>query len=1168
VWKSDGLSSGLIQPDWLAPQRVDSRETRDPLDSDAFTRLSFVKMLNWKSVSALVQGLFVCLLAARPLLASAAQFVPPDKTIPKIALASNEGELAIKKFVVAPGFKVDLWAAEPLLANPVAICTDEKGRWYVAETFRLHAGVTDIRGHMDWLNEELASQTVAERDAYMTRHEGKRIADYYKESDRVRLLVDTDGDGKADKATVFADGFNHLHDGIGAGLLARGGKVWYTCIPDLYLLEDTKNTGTADVKKSLQTGYGIRTGFLGHDLHGLRMGPDGRLYFSIGDRAFNVKNGTNVVKETEMGAVLRCNPDGSQLEIFARGLRNPQELAFDRFGNLFTGDNNSDGGDPARWVYVVEGGDNGWRVGFQFINSPNSRGVWLSERLCYPQFESQAAFIIPPIALIANGPSGLTYYPGTGFPARYDQHFFLCDFRGGSGSGVHSFAMKAKGAGFEMIDRSQFLWEILCTDAEFGIDGGLYVSDWVAGWNKTGKGRIYRVHDPAVETTPIVLETKELISGGMAQHSVDELAVLLAHPDMRVRQEAQFALVDKNALAKLTEIAQKDSNQLARMHAVWGLGQIARKSNAPVAVLLGLLSDPDAEIRAQSAKVLGDAKATKAEVALIKMLADGSPRPRFFAAMALGKIGGPETIESLSELLRSNADKDVYLRHAGVMGLLGAIRSAAPAKQVELLGSVAKDASPSVRMGALLAMRRLQQPEIAGFLDDSEPRLVVEAARAINDASIDSAMPQLATLISQAPRFAAWPTGTPEQPGPRDALFRRTINANFRLGTSASATALSEFAANPKLPESFRTEALALLGEWATPSGRDRITGLWRPLPSRDPMLAARAAQPVVSVLLRSGSNPIKIAAARTAALLGIKAVSPELFALATNDTQSASVRIESLKALAALKDRQTSDAVKIALASNNESLRNEATKIQAQLKPKDATAQMRVILEKGSFTEKQNAFTTLASMQGPAPDEILSQWMDKLIAGQVAPELRLDLLDAAGKRSSSALKDKIRKYEESRDPKDDLRAFRECLTGGNAKDGRTIFMEKAEVSCVRCHKVGDEGGEVGPNLAGLGTRQSREYILESITFPNKQIAKGFETLLVSMKDGTTYAGILKSENDTILEINSPEDGILKLRKADIEKRDRGLSSMPEELRQVLTKQEVRNLVEFLATAK
>src|SRR3954468_5322388 len=576
-----------------------------------------------KAVFALPRGLFIYLFAALSVAAPAAEYVPQAVAGPEVAPASNEGELAIKKFRIAPGLKVDLWAAEPLLANPVAIATDEKGRWHVAETFRLHAGVTDIRGHMDWLDEELASQTVAERGTYMTRHEGKRIADYSKYSDRVRMIVDSDGDGRADKATVFAEGFNHLHDGIGAGLLARDGKVWYTCIPDLYLLQDTKGTGSADLKKSLQSGYGIRTGFLGHDLHGLRFGPDGKLYFSIGDRGFNVKNSGRTVKETEMRAVLRCNSDGSELEVFARGVRNPQELAFDQYGNLFTGDNNSDGGDPARWVYVVEGGDSGWRVGYQFINSPNSRGVWNSERLCYPQFEGQAAYIIPPVALIANGPSGLAYYPGTGLPETYNEHFFLCDFRGGSGSGIHSFAVKSKGAGFEMIDRSQFWWEILCTDAEFGIDGGLYVSDWVAGWNKTGKGRIYRAHDPGLDSDPLVLQTKKLISEGMAGRENTELVELLAHPDMRVRQEAQFALVNKNAEDVLTRAASTRGSALARLHAIWGLGQLARKSSSAGDALKALLDDGDAEIRAESAKVLGDARVQSARPELVKLLDDG-----------------------------------------------------------------------------------------------------------------------------------------------------------------------------------------------------------------------------------------------------------------------------------------------------------------------------------------------------------------------------------------------------------------------------------------------------------------------------------------------------------------------------------------------------------------
>src|SRR6185503_19273120 len=200
--------------------------------------------------------------------------------------------------------------------------------------------------------------------------------------------------------------------------------------------------------------------------------------------------------------------------------------------------------------------------------------------------------------------------------------------------------------------------------------------------------------------------------------------------------------------------------------------------------------------------------------------------------------------------------------------------------------------------------------------------------------------------------------------------------------------------------------------------------------------------------------------------------------------------------------------------------------------------------------------------------DELFSQWLDKLLAKQVPADLQLDLLEAAAKRQSREVKDKLAKFESVRPAEDDLRAWRECLQGGNAEEGRKIFLERAEVSCVRCHKAGGEGGEVGPDLGKIGAAKPREYLLESIVYPNKNVAAGFESLLVTMKDGAVYAGLLKSENDTEIEVNSPEDGLLKLKKADIKERQRGLSAMPEELRQVLTKQDLRNLVEFLSGLK
>ncbi|HVV98862.1 MAG TPA: PVC-type heme-binding CxxCH protein, partial [Planctomycetaceae bacterium] len=540
--------------------------------------------------------------------ALAADFVPRAANQPKVAEASNEGELAIQRFRVPKELQVRLYAAEPMVANPVAFCFDEKGRVYVAETFRQGKGVEDNRGHMHWLDDDLAAKTVEDRLKYFQKHLGDKLKEYSAEDDRIRLLEDRDGDGKADHATVFAEGFNGPLDGTGAGLLARRGSVYYTCIPNLWLLKDTDGDGKADVRESLSFGYGVRVAFRGHDSHGLRMGPDGRIYFSIGDRGYHIESEGRVLAAPDRGAVFRCNPDGTELEVFATGLRNPQELAFDQYGNLFTGDNNSDSGDRARWVHVVEGGDTGWRMYYQYLND---RGPWNREKLWHPQHEGQPAYIVPPIVNLGDGPSGLAYYPGVGLPERYNEHFFMCDFRGGpANSGVRSFAVKPKGASFELVDSHEFLWSVLVTDCDFGYDGGFYFSDWVDGWNGQGKGRIYKAVDPELLKDPKVAEVGKLMAEGFSQRSPEELARLLRHPDMRIRQEAQFALAERGPQSSdtLLAVAKQTEHQLARLHAIWGLGQIGRKAPERLAPLLPLLQDGDVEVRAQVANVLGDAR--------------------------------------------------------------------------------------------------------------------------------------------------------------------------------------------------------------------------------------------------------------------------------------------------------------------------------------------------------------------------------------------------------------------------------------------------------------------------------------------------------------------------------------------------------------------------------
>ncbi len=1071
---------------------------------------------------------------------------PPPPYSPRIAPASAEGLRALERIRVPAGLRADLFAAEPLLANPVCFCIDHKNRFYVAETFRLHAGVTDIRGHMDWLDDDLASRTVADRVAMMTRRLGARAGESAREHDRVRLLEDTKGTGRADRSTVFADGFHHIEDGIGAGLLARGSDVYFTCIPDLWRLRDTRGEGKADERTRLHTGFGIHVGFLGHDLHGLRMGPDGKLYFSIGDRGFHVPlPGGGTLSSPDTGAVLRCNLDGSELEIFATGLRNPQELAFDEYGNLFTGDNNSDAGDQARWVYLVEGGDSGWRIGYQFGTATGPRGPFMAEQLWKPRWEGQAAYIVPPIANVADGPAGLAYYPGLGLPERYRGHFFLCDFRGGSGSsGVRSFAVEPVGASFKLVDSHQFAWSVLATDVDFGTDCALYLTDWVEGWNKPEKGRIYKVFDPALAASAEVKEVKDLLAAGMTGRSPAELARLLGHKDMRVRQEAQFALAERGALDSFAAVAREGKPLLARLHAVWGLGQVARKEPAAVKVLLPLLGDPDSEVRAQAAKTLGDVRAAAAADRLVKLLADAEPRVKFFAAQALGRLGCKQAVPAVLALLRGNADRDAYLRHAAVMALAGA-------NDVPALRKAAEDSSASVRLGVLLALRRLHSPEVARFLADSEPSLVLEAARAVYDLPIEAALPQLAALAAQ-----------PQLP---EALGFRALNAHFRLGQSANAEAVAAFAARPDAPETLRIEALRELAGWAKPAGRDRVMGLWRPLPARAKNLAADAVRPILPALF-TGPDKVRQEAARLAAGLGIREIGPMLVDMAADTKRPAGVRVEALRALGVLEDARLETAMGRALDDNDPRVRTEGRRLLARLRPADALVRLGKVLEDGSIPERQGAFAILGDMKGPESDALLGRWLDSLLAGKVAPEARLDLVEAAGKHP--AVSGKLADYQARQQKGDALAPYRDALVGGNAEEGRRVFFYKAEVSCLRCHKVRGVGGEVGPDLTGIAGRQTREYLLESIALPSKQIAKGFETVVLVLKSGQTRVGVLRAEDATEVRLMTAEGKLIVVPKDQIDERETGKSAMPEDLVKKLSRSEVRDLVEFLSGLK
>ncbi len=1106
-------------------------------------------------------------------------------------------EASLKSLAVAPGLKAEVWAAEPLLENPVAFAFDQAGRAYVVETNRRRTSTPDIRRNESWVPDMLKFRSVADRLSFMQKelapekklkpgptrpdinHDGQfDWRDLAIESERIQLVEDTDGDGHADKTRVLAEGFNTLATGTAAGVLplpnSEGGEkigdVLFTCIPDLWLVHPD---GT---KKSLSTGYGVHVAYSGHDMHGLRLGPDGRAYFTIADCGASVV-GTDGAKVAwpDSGAVYRCWPDGTGLELFAKGLRNPQHLAFNDAGDLFTGDNNADGGDKARIIQVVEGADYGWRIGWQFLPK---LGAWNSEGMWHLDAAETNPAILPPVAHVGHGPAGFSYYPGTGLPDQFKGHFFMADFPGG----VRHFALKPKGATYETADfapdaavlqnnqagemSGKLLWNLYPSDVQFPPGGGVMVLDWVQGWEKTGKGRIFKVSAPELEKDALIAETKKLLFEGMAKRPAPDLFKLLDHADQRVRLAAQWELVRRRETLALVNATKPGPSVRARLHALWALGQLNKSDLASPPA-----ANDDPEYTAQLLKGLSGSTNKVAPSFAVEFINSRNDRIRFQAAMALGKIGTKNELKAVLDSLNRAAPADAFMRHAFERALV----QCAGAEIAEAVAPLQQNASPDLQLVGLLTLRQAHNAHVADYLAAKDERLRLEAARAIHDAPIPSGLAALAKeLANPGALTGAKANGQGKGESPLSPLARRAVNAAYREGSAPSAHLLAEAAANPALPEPVRLDALDALAQWNQSEGRDRVLGIV--MPGNGPHQTGDAQRALAGVLEKvlSSPEPIATAALDAAARLEAKEYEEASYSLAAGKANPAfskapTAQAASLRVLQATKSPHLAEAVKIALASKDRLVVDAARRIQTNLSPTDAIATIVQTLKTGTIAEKQEAIATLGDLDKKEADEQLTLLLFKMKGDKLPAALHLDVLEAAAKRSDPTVQTMIKEWDALRSKKDPLAAWRECLEGGNAKAGRELFAEKAEVACMRCHAVAKQGGDVGPDLAGVATRHDRVYLLHSVLDPNAEISPGYENVLVTLNDGNVLAGIAASEDGTTLTLKNVADGKMQaVKKADIKDRQKLPSAMPPGLADALGKRGLRDLVEYLSTLK
>ena len=400
----------------------------------------------------------------------------------------------------------------------------------------------------------------------------------------------------------------------------------------------------------------------------------------------------------------------------------------------------------------------------------------------------------------------------------------------------------------------------------------------------------------------------------------------------------------------------------------------------------------------------------------------------------------------------------------------------------------------------------------------------------------------------------------------------RAINATFRLGTPAHAAALATYAARVDAPAFLRAEALAQLALWPAPPQRDRIVGVYRPFAekTREAAPAAAALAPVLPALLAVDAPvTVQTAALKAAEKLELRSAADTFFAIVGDPAQSPGARTAALNALKHFQDPRLAAAVKIAGDSKAAELRGAALPLIAGLSPDAAAPVIKNLIVNGSIAEQRTALAALAVLKHPEADALMVAQLDRLAAGQINASVQLELIEAATTRATPAVQAALATREAAlaQNP-DPLAPFRGALRGGNAKNGAEIFHNQPVMACVKCHAIGGQGGAAGPELGDIGPKYPREYLLESIIKPNAHIAPGFDTVAVTLKSGGVAVGTVGAETATTLTLKPVEGAPVEIQKSNIAQRDTAPSSMPEIYATILTKSEIRDVVEYLANQR